>query len=150
MRRAVQISFRKTFLVPAAFAASQLRFAKLFTDTHEWVDFNAANKTATVGITHHAQDALGDVVYVGLPEVGDAVEKASVAGEVESVKAASDYYSPIKGVVAEVNKRLTDEPSLVNESPEDQAWIFKLKDAEAPAGLMNAEEYKAFCEKDQH
>lgn len=97
-----------------------------FTSDHEWV--NAADTAAAVvGITVHAQDALGDVVFVDLPEVGKTYSQGEVAGVVESVKAAADVYMPVSGEVVEVNEALRDDPSLANSSPLDAGWFFKVK-----------------------
>ena len=97
-----------------------------FTSDHEWV--NATNtQAAVVGITVHAQDALGDVVFVDLPEVGKSYNKGEVAGVVESVKAAADVYMPVTGEVVEVNEALRADPSLANSHPLDDGWFFKVK-----------------------
>jgi glycine cleavage system H protein len=97
-----------------------------FTNDHEWV--NAADTAAAVvGITVHAQDALGDVVFVDLPEVGKSYEQGEVAGVVESVKAAADVYMPVSGEVVEVNEALRDDPSLANSAPLESGWFFKVK-----------------------
>ena len=113
-----------------------------FTTDHEWV--NAADTAAAVvGITVHAQDALGDVVFVDLPEVGKTYTKGEVAGVVESVKAAADVYMPVSGEVVEVNEALRDDPSLANSAPLDAGWFFKVK-LSNPAeldGLMDSTAY---------
>ena len=97
-----------------------------YTTDHEWLDTSdAAN--AVVGITHHAQDALGDVVFVDLPAVGKAFGQGEVAGVVESVKAAADLFMPIAGTVTEVNEALRADPSLANSDPEAGGWFFKVK-----------------------
>ena len=104
-----------------------------FTPDHEWI--NAADTAAAVvGITVHAQDALGDVVFVDLPEVGRSYAQGEVAGVVESVKAAADIYMPVSGEVVEVNEALRAEPALANTNPLDSGWFFKVKLAE-PAQL---------------
>lgn len=107
---------------------------------------------ATVGITDFAQAALGDIVFVDLPELGDEFEAKDSFGSVESVKAASDVYAPVGGKVLEVNEALTDEPGLVNQSPEDDAWFIKLEVADDSdlGELMNADQYKDHCEKEAH
>jgi len=117
---------------------------KLFTAEHEWIDTDAAD-AATVGITLHAQDALGDVVFVELPEVGRTYAKGDVAGVVESVKAAADIYMPVNGQVVEVNSALKDDPSLANSDPLGAGWFFKVQVADAGdlAGLMDATAYDA-------
>ncbi len=96
-----------------------------FTPDHEWIQLNGDD--ATVGITIHAQDALGDVVFVDLPEVGKTYAKGDVAGVVESVKAAADVYMPLDGTVTEVNEDLRGDPSLANTHPLDKGWFFKVK-----------------------
>ena len=97
-----------------------------YTPDHEWVQINA-DGTATVGITVHAQDALGDVVYVDLPEVGKSYAEKDVAGVVESVKAAADVYMPVDGEIVEVNEALRADPSLANSDPLNAGWFFKTK-----------------------
>ena len=97
-----------------------------YTPDHEWLDIHA-DGTATVGITVHAQDALGDVVFVDLPEVGKVFAPKDVAGVVESVKAAADVYMPVSGEVVAVNEALRDDPSLANSDPMGGGWFFKVK-----------------------
>lgn len=112
--------------------------------SHEWLRLEA-DGTITVGITDHAQDLLGDVVFVELPEVGRVVEKDEEVAVVESVKAASDVYAPIAGEVVEINEEFVDNPEWVNEDPYGKAWFFKVKPAN-PAdydGLMSADEYES-------
>jgi glycine cleavage system H protein len=96
-----------------------------FTAEHEWINIED-HEAATVGITMHAQDALGDVVFVELPEVGRTYRKGDVAGVVESVKAAADIYMPVEGEVVEVNTALKDDPSLLNRDPMGEGWLFKV------------------------
>ncbi len=96
-----------------------------YTEDHEWIQVQG--DIAVVGITHHAQDALGDVVFVDLPEVGKSFAQKEVAGVVESVKAAADVYMPVSGEVTEVNEALRDDPSLANSDPLGQGWFFKVK-----------------------
>src|SRR6185312_13345098 len=96
-----------------------------YTPDHEWLQINA-DGTATVGITHHAQDALGDVVFVDLPAVGTTFKKGDVAGVVESVKAAADLYMPVSGEIVEVNEALRADPSLANTDPLGNGWFFKV------------------------
>ncbi|MXP27878.1 glycine cleavage system protein GcvH [Porphyrobacter algicida] len=119
---------------------------RYFTDEHEWIDVDGDN--ATVGITDYAQSQLGDIVFVELPETGSQVSKGKDAAVVESVKAASDVYAPITGEVLESNPALDDDPALVNSSPEDEGWFFKLAIADKAEleGLMDAAAYKAFCD----
>ncbi len=96
-----------------------------YTEDHEWI--NVEGDTAIVGITHHAQDALGDVVFVDLPEVGKSFAQKDVAGVVESVKAAADVYMPVTGEIVEVNEDLRNDPSLANSDPLGNGWFFKVK-----------------------
>src|SRR5436190_17634192 len=96
-----------------------------YTAEHEWINRDGAS-AATVGITQHAQDALGDVVFVDLPEVGRTLKKGEVAGVVESVKAAADMYMPVSGEVVEVNEALRADPSLANSDPLGEGWFFKV------------------------
>ncbi|WBY16485.1 glycine cleavage system protein GcvH [Erythrobacteraceae bacterium WH01K] len=118
--------------------------ARYFTDEHEWIDVEG--DTATVGITDYAQEQLGDIVFVELPDVGAMVEKGKDAAVVESVKAASDVYAPISGEVTEANDALEEDPALVNTSPEEDGWFFKLTigDKGELDGLMDEKAYKAF------
>ena len=118
-----------------------------FSKDHEWV--NAADPAAAViGITVHAQDALGDVVFVDLPAVGTTFAQGDVAGVVESVKAAADVYMPVSGEIVEVNKALRADPSLANSDPLGAGWFFKVKlsDAGQLAGLMDETAYTAFAQ----
>jgi glycine cleavage system H protein len=110
-----------------------------YTPDHEWLHIEA-DGTAIVGITHHAQDALGDVVFVDLPSVGTSFNPKDVAGVVESVKAAADVYMPVTGEIIEVNETLRDDPSLVNTDPTGAGWFFKVK-------LANPSELDALMDK---
>jgi glycine cleavage system H protein len=115
-----------------------------YTKEHEWV--LVEGDTGTIGITNHAQDAMGDIVYVDLPKVGTRVEQGKSLGSVESVKAVSDVYSPVSGEVAEVNGLLTDSPEKLNEDPHGAAWLVKVK-LSAPAEvqeLMTAVDYEKY------
>lgn len=116
----------------------------LYTADHEWIDATDP-AAAIVGITVHAQDALGDVVFVELPEVGASFAKGDVAGVVESVKAAADLYMPVGGEIVEVNETLRADPALANSAPMAAGWFFKvrLSDAAELAGLMNESAYDA-------
>ncbi|WP_406625925.1 glycine cleavage system protein GcvH [Acidovorax sp. SDU_ACID1] len=117
-----------------------------FSKDHEWI--NAADPAAAVvGITVHAQDALGDVVFVDLPAVGTTFAQGDVAGVVESVKAAADVYMPVAGEIVEVNEALRADPSLANSDPLGAGWFFKVKLADAGqlAGLMDETAYTAFA-----
>ena len=120
--------------------------ARYFTDEHEWIDVEG--DTATVGITDYAQEQLGDIVFVELPEVGAMVDKGGDAAVVESVKAASDVYAPITGEVVEGNPALEEDPALVNTSPEEDGWFFKMTigDKSELKGLMDAKAYQAFVD----
>ena len=117
-----------------------------FTDEHEWISVEGG--TATVGITDYAQAQLGDIVFVELPALGANVEKGGEAAVVESVKAASDVFAPVTGTVSEVNSALEEDPALVNSAPEAGGWFFKLAlaDPSELGGLMDAAEYKTFCD----
>jgi len=117
---------------------------RYFTDEHEWIEVE--DDTATVGITDYAQEQLGDIVFVELPEVGASLDKGGDAAVVESVKAASDVYSPITGEVTEINGSLEEEPALVNTSPEEDGWFFRMaiSDAVELEGLMDEAAYKEF------
>ncbi len=118
-----------------------------YTEEHEWISIEA--DVATVGITDFAQDSLGDVVFVELPEVGSQVESGKPFGVVESVKAVSDIYSPLSGEVLEINEELPDTPELVNSSPYEDAWMVKIKLASKDelGDLLDVEAYKAFVEQ---
>jgi glycine cleavage system H protein len=124
---------------------SELKYAS----SHEWARLEE-DGTVTVGITDHAQDALGDVVFVELPEPGSSLAAGDDAGVVESVKAASDIYAPVGGEVVTVNEQLEDEPETVNADPYNDGWFFKLRpdDTSELDGLMSAEEYQQHCEEE--
>lgn len=114
-----------------------------FTAEHEWL--SVEGDIAVVGITHHAQDALGDVVFVDLPSVGNQLAQGAIAGVVESVKAAADVYMPVSGEIVEVNETLRAEPALANTDPQNTGWFFKVK-LSAPdqlAALMSQAVYEA-------
>jgi glycine cleavage system H protein len=117
-----------------------------YSKDHEWI--SVAGVIATIGITAYAQEQLGDVVYVELPEAGKALSQGDEAAVVESVKAASEVYAPIDGEVVEANDALADEPAKVNEDPEGAAWFLKLKVGNAGqlSGLMDEAAYKAYVE----
>ena len=118
---------------------------KKFSKKHEWVSLDG--DVATVGITKHATELLGDIVFAEVPEAGKSVEKESQAAVVESTKAASDVYSPISGEITEGNKSIVDDPSSINADPEGASWFFKLKikEKEEFESLMSKEEYDKFC-----
>ncbi|MBO8168102.1 MAG: glycine cleavage system protein GcvH [Thermoanaerobacteraceae bacterium] len=119
-----------------------------YSKDHEWVKLDG--NIATVGITHYAQDQLGDVVFVELPMEGDSFEAGNGFGVVESVKAVSDVYAPVSGTVIEVNEKLLESPELVNEDPYGDGWMIKLEVAgESEVDrLMDAREYEAFIEEE--
>lgn len=119
---------------------------RYFTEEHEWIDVEG--ETATIGITDYAQSQLGDIVFVETPQSGTELAKGKDAAVVESVKAASDVYAPISGTVTEGNEALEDEPELVNSSPENEGWFFRMSvsDSAELEGLMDETAYKTFCE----
>lgn len=116
-----------------------LQYAK----SHEWV--RVEGDIATVGITDHAQKALGDITYAECPQVDDSVEAGKECGSIESVKAASDIFSPVSGTVTEVNDELEDAPETVNGDPYGAGWLFKVKLSAPVEGLLDADAYAAFC-----
>ncbi|ASI92877.1 MULTISPECIES: glycine cleavage system protein GcvH [Vibrio] len=118
-----------------------------FSDSHEWVRDNG-DGTVTIGISEHAQEMLGDVVFVDLPEVEDEIEAGESFSLVESVKAASDIYAPVSGEIVEINEELEDSPELINEESYEGGWIVKVKmsDASELENLKSAEEYQASIE----
>ena len=122
---------------------SEVKFSK----EHEWI--TVADDIATIGITKHAAELLGDIVFVELPDKGLNVEKDKTAGVVESTKAASDVYTPISGEVVDINQSIVDDPSKINSDPESSAWFFKLKikDKSEIDTLMNREEYEKFAKE---
>jgi glycine cleavage system H protein len=121
-----------------------------YTPEHEWVAINGS--LASVGITDHAQRALGDVVFVSAPEAGSRVTAGEPCGEVESTKSVSDIYSPVDGEVTEVNPEIDDDPGLVNSDPYGAGWLFKIQldetDTDVPPGLLTAAEYEALTKED--
>ena len=124
---------------------SDRKYAK----SHEWIKIEGG--VAIVGISDHAQDSLGDITYVELPEVGASVDAEGEAGVVESVKAASDIYSPIGGEISEVNEALEDEPEVINSDPYNAGWIFKLKnfDESQMDSLFDSDGYDKFLETEE-
>lgn len=119
-----------------------------FSETHEWV--REEGGSATVGITDYAQSQLGDVIYLELPKVGDRLEPAGKFGVIESVKAASDLYSPLGGEVTAVNEQLKDHPELINQDPYGKGWIVKLRNVRANPGLLDQRGYDAFVQGQAH
>ena len=122
---------------------SEVKYSK----EHEWIKLDG--DVATIGITQHATEMLGDIVFVELPEIGSSVEKDGNAGVVESTKAASDVYAPVSGEVVENNQAIVDDPGKVNSDPENEAWFFKLKikDKAELDSLMNKDEYDKFAKE---
>ena len=122
---------------------SEVKYSK----EHEWIKLDG--DTAVIGITQHATEMLGDIVFVELPEIGSTVVKDGNAGVVESTKAASDIYTPVSGEIIENNQAIVDDPAKVNNDPENDAWFFKLKitDKSEMDSLMNKEEYEKFSKK---
>ncbi|WP_455383997.1 glycine cleavage system protein GcvH [Acidihalobacter prosperus] len=120
-----------------------------YTKSHEWVRDNG-DGTCTVGITDHAQEQLGDLVFVETPEAGTRLSAGDACAVVESVKAASDVYAPLTGEVVEGNEALADTPELVNQSAHEDGWLFTMRpdDADALSALMSAEDYAAFLESE--
>jgi glycine cleavage system H protein len=117
----------------------ELRYSK----EHEWLSA-AEGGVSTIGITEHAANALGDVVFVQLPEVGAALSAGETCGELESTKSVSDLYSPVSGEVTEVNEDVVNDPSLVNSAPFEGGWLFKVRVTDEPGDLLSADEYTAF------
>jgi glycine cleavage system H protein len=122
---------------------SEVKYSK----EHEWIKLDG--DTAVIGITQHATEMLGDIVFVELPEIGSSVVKDGNAGVVESTKAASDIYTPVSGEIIENNQAIVDDPAKVNYDPENEAWFFKLKitDKSEMDSLMNKEEYEKFSKE---
>ncbi|HSX97444.1 MAG TPA: glycine cleavage system protein GcvH [Streptomyces sp.] len=116
----------------------QLRYSK----EHEWLSV-AEDGVSTVGITEFAANALGDVVYAQLPEVGSTVTAGETCGELESTKSVSDLYSPVSGEITEINEDVVNDPSLVNTAPFEGGWLFKVRVAQEPDDLLSADEYVA-------
>ena len=122
---------------------SEVKFSK----EHEWIKLDG--DTATIGITQHATEMLGDIVFVELPKLGSSVAKDGNAGVVESTKAASDIYTPVSGEIIENNQLIVDDPAKINADPENEAWFFKLKitNKSEMDSLMNKEEYEKFSKE---
>ncbi|MDR2801381.1 MAG: glycine cleavage system protein GcvH [Desulfovibrio sp.] len=120
----------------------------LYSRTHEWVRLEG--EEAVVGITHFAQDQLGDITFVELPGVGDILVAGKEMGSVESVKAASDLFSPVSGEVVAVNESLANSPEKVNASPYDEGWMVRLRISGAPSGLLDAKAYEEMARLEAH
>lgn len=118
----------------------------MYARTHEWI--RAEDDGVVVGITHYAQDQLGEVVFVELPEVGTTVDAGEELGTLESVKAVSEFLAPVAGEVLEVNERLVDEPNLVNDDPYGDGWLVKMSGSADGDGILDAAAYKAFLEQE--
>tara|TARA_Y100001970_G_scaffold13003_1_gene14820 strand:- start:309 stop:686 length:378 start_codon:yes stop_codon:yes gene_type:complete len=118
-----------------------------YSKEHEWIKLEG--DLATIGITKHATEMLGDIVFAELPEKGSSVEKDGTAGVVESTKAASDVYTPVSGEIVDANQAIVDDPSKINADPEGDAWFFKLKikDVKELDNLMNKDEYDKFAKE---
>ena len=122
-----------------------------YLDSHEWARVED-DGTVTVGISDHAQESLGDVVFVELPELNSSVTAKVEAGVVESVKAASDIYAPVSGTVSAINEKLEEAPEIVNDSPYDDGWFFKItpSDLDEVSSLLTSAEYRKVCEEGDH
>ncbi len=120
-----------------------------FSTNHEWVRLEQDN-VAVVGITDFAQDLLGDIVFVELPEVGQQVQLNDEIAVVESLKAASDIYSPISGVILEINEALSDQPEVINSSPDEQGWLYKIeyRDLDELNQLLSPDDYNDLCQSE--
>tara|TARA_B100000029_G_scaffold379748_1_gene374613 strand:+ start:247 stop:654 length:408 start_codon:yes stop_codon:yes gene_type:complete len=123
---------------------SNIMSEKKYTKDHEWVDIN--DSVATIGISNHAQESLGDIVFIDLPSVGKEVKSKEEVCVIESVKAASDIYSPLDGEITEINETLKDDASIINKDPENTGWIFKLKisDPDQINNLLSLDDYNNF------
>ncbi|PNS19245.1 glycine cleavage system H protein [Sphaceloma murrayae] len=164
LRRSVQSQAFRTSVTPSiasrctrvatpmgwrGFRSSPASFVKKYTSDHEWVELSEDGQSATIGISTYAASALGDVVYVELPAVDLEFNAGDSIGAVESVKSASDIMAPVAGTVIESNSSLEEKPGHINKSPEDEAWLAKIKvsDASEVEALMDADAYKAFTEE---
>lgn len=128
---------------------SELPNDRLYSQSHEWIQRDG--DSLTVGVTDHAQESLGDLVFVELPEAGETLSAGDAAAVVESVKAASDIYAPVDGEVVAINEQLADAPELVNEDPYGEGWLMKLTftDESALAGFMDAEAYQNIVDEEE-
>ncbi|VVC43386.1 Glycine cleavage system H-protein/Simiate,Glycine cleavage system H-protein [Cinara cedri] len=132
------------------FSTSNILKDRYYTDKHEWIDVK--DKIGTVGISHYAQEALGDVVYAELPAIGTEVKIKDECGALESVKAASELYSPASGKIVEINSKIETSPALINQSCYENGWLFKLElsSIEEVQNLMNEEQYTEFIKQDHN
>ncbi|MET7760877.1 glycine cleavage system protein GcvH [Streptomyces sp. NPDC005336] len=119
----------------------QLRYSK----EHEWLSAADEDGVSTIGITEYAANALGDVVYVQLPDVGSAVAAGETCGELESTKSVSDLYAPVSGEVTEINEDVVNDPALVNSAPFEGGWLFRVRVTDEPEDLLSADEYTTFA-----
>jgi len=142
------LKWRPSTQLSRSLCSSAVLRERRFTQSHEWIQVQG--EVGTVGITDHAQELLGDIVFVDLPAVGDSVTQGDSCSLVESVKAASDIYAPASGEVLEVNPELEKQPELVNKSPFDDGWLFKIKleDSEAWKELLTEDQYRAGLDKE--
>ena len=151
MLRYLTISQKVLTVFPRSFLNTNIKyFSKYFAKSHEWVNFD--KDIATIGISDHAQSELGEIVHVDLPRSGDKFKSGESVGAVESVKTAADIYTPIEGVVSEVNEKLSKSPKLMNTHPTSQGWFAKLKIDEQKVnevkeGLMDEEQYAKYVQE---
>ncbi|NSW99608.1 glycine cleavage system protein GcvH [bacterium] len=126
---------------------SEVKVECKYTEEHEWISLE--EEILTIGITDHAQDSLGEIVFIELPKVGETFSKSSIFGAVESTKSVSDLYTPVSGVVTEVNTSVENQPELINQSPYDEGWMIKIKASNVSdlETLLSAEEYKNLIEE---
>lgn len=117
-----------------------------YTSSHEWIEF-IDNSTAKVGLTDFAQDSLGSLVFVNLPEVGDSIDADESFGDVESVKAVSEVLSPVSGIISAVNEELLDAPEMINEDPY-AAWLVEIENIDGQTELLDAESYEELCRRE--
>ncbi|KAE8213304.1 hypothetical protein CF327_g3158 [Tilletia walkeri] len=138
------------FVARRSFASSSYQLARRYSKDHEWADLPEGGSVATVGITKHAANQLGDVVFVELKQKGTQVEEGAELGTIESVKAVSELYAPLSGTIEDINKVVVDEPGTINEDPESDGWIVKVK-VSSPVqfeNLLTREAYDAFIAED--
>ena len=126
---------------------SEVKVECKYTEEHEWISLE--EEILTIGITDHAQESLGEIVFIELPKVGETFSKSSIFGAVESTKSVSDLYTPVSGVVTEVNTSVENQPELINQSPYNEGWMIKIKASNVSdlETLLSAEEYKNFIEE---
>ncbi|OAP62544.1 glycine cleavage system H protein [Fonsecaea erecta] len=135
-----------TYPAARSFSARPACLVKKYTEDHEWIELDSDGKTGTIGITEYAAKALGDVVYVELPELGMEVTKGDTIGAVESVKSASDIMTPVSGKISDHNKLLEEKPGTINKSPESEGWLAKIEVSNLNEldSLMSKEDYDKF------